>query len=269
MQPRREAWLLLVLFASGCAGQAVRPPTPARDLDNIALLAAPVPENEHYYVLLFGSQTMPRIPRYTHTWVTMVKTIEPPGCPPQALDVATISWLPATLNVRPYRFRVEKGIDLDLCATLKEVLHHGERVSLWGPYETWNGLYQRFLTQKAFLESDVIGYQCTDSFGEAPRTGNGCNCFHALSDMDPDFDRRQYPLIEFGNPASKNIVRQLFERPILIRPHQTHDWLIPALGLDCYPIVHRRYNGPAKEFSPEAVQEATANPPKPRRRLLP
>ena len=153
---------------------------------------------------------------------------------------------------------MEKGTNLDLDTTLKVVLHNGEHVSLWGPFETWHGLYDRFLTQKAFLESGAIGYQCTDDIGEAARTGTGCDCFHAISDVDPQFDRREYPLLFYGNRASQNIVRQISERPILIHPGQTHDWLISALGLDQYPIVQCRYDGPAKEFSPEALREEAA-----------
>jgi hypothetical protein len=269
MYGRRQFWLVLALCSSGCGSQAVRPPTPARDLSLETILAAPRPDYEHYYLLVFASQTTPRIPRYTHSWATLVTTTEPPGGPAQVTEVATISWLPATLDVRPFRFRVEKGANLDLCRTLEAMLDSGERISLWGPYETWKGFYLRFMTQKAFLESDVIGYQCTDGFGEAARTGNGCNCFHSLSDMDFQFDRRQYPLLFYGNPASKNIVRQIFERPILIHPQQTHDWLIPTLGLDRYLIVRRSYDGPAKEFSLAAVQNEIANPTQPRRRLLP
>jgi hypothetical protein len=123
--------------------------------------------------------------------------------------------------------------------------------------------------QKAWLDAGMIGYQCTDEFGEAARKANGSNCFHALSDMDPQFDRRQYPLLFYGDAAAKNIVRQLFERPILLHPYRTQDALIAALGLDRCPIVRRRYCGPAREFSPEALQEALANPTPPRRRLLP
>jgi hypothetical protein len=238
-------------------------------MDVAAMLAAPVPEYEHYYILLFGSQTTPRIPRFTHTWATVVKTSEPPGCAPQVKEVHTISWLPATLKVRPFKFWVEKGVNLDLDTTLDTVLKNHEHVSLWGPYESWHGLYDRFMTQKAFLESGAIGYQCTDEFGEAAHTGNGCDCFHALSDVDPEFDRSRYPLLFYGFPATENIVRQISERPILIHPQQTHDWLIPVLGLDHYPIAHRRYNGQTKEFSPEAVQEELASGAKPRRRLLP
>jgi hypothetical protein len=269
MDAHRPIWILLTVLASGCASHGVRPPSPARDLSIESLIAPGKPEHEHYYVLIFGSQLPVQVPRYTHTWATMVKTTEPPGGPVQVAEVHTISWMPATLDIHPYRCWVEKGTNLDLCTTIEEVLKHKERVSLWGPYETWHGLYRRFATQKKFLDAGMIGYQCTDAFGEAARTGNGSNCFHALSDMDPLFDRRQYPLLFYGDAAAKNIVRQLFDRPILIHPQQTHDWLIPAIGLDHYPIVRRQYHGPAKEFSPEALQETFANPTRPRRRLLP
>jgi hypothetical protein len=266
---RNLGWILLALAAAGGATRGIQPPSPARHLDSQSFLAAGKPEHEHYYILIFGSQLPVQFPRYTHTWATMVKTTEVPGCPVQVTEVQTISWMPATLVIRPYRCWVEKGTNLDLCTTINEMLRHKERISLWGPYETWHGLYQRFSVQKAFLDAGGIGYQCSDEFGEAARTGSGSNCFHALSDMDPQFDRRQYPLFFYGDAAAKNIVRQLFVRPILLHPQQTEDWLIPALGLDCYRIVRRQYHGPAKEFSPEAMQEELANPTPPRRRLLP
>jgi hypothetical protein len=269
MDARCRVWLWLALLASGCASQSIRPPSPARDLSPEVLFSAGKPEHEHYYVLIFGSQLPVQIPRYTHTWSTMVKTTELPGSPPKVTEVLTISWMPASLDIHPYRCWVEKGANLDLCTTIEEMLRHRERVSLWGPYETWHGLYQRFATQKAFLDAGMLGYQCTDQFGEAARLANGCNCFHALTDMDPQFDRRQYPLLFYGDSAAENIARQLFTRPILIHAQQTHDWLIPALGLDRYKIVHRQYHGPAMEFSPEALQEWYANPPPQRRRLLP
>jgi hypothetical protein len=177
--------------------------------------------------------------------------------------------MPATLNIHPYRRWVEEGGNLTLETTIDDVRSHGERISLWGPYETWHGLYERFATQKAFLDAKAIGYQCTDQFGEAARTGAGSNCFHAISDMDPLFDRRQYPILFYGDAAAQNIVKQLFGRPILIHGCQTHDWLIPALGIDCRPIVRRAYQGPAREFSPEAVREEFANPKPPRRRPRP
>jgi hypothetical protein len=265
MKMHLRTLLVLALLASCGADGRPRPPSPARDLSVEALLALPRPEHEHYYVLIFGSQWPVRIPRYTHTWATVVKTTELPARPPQVTEVYTISWMPATLAIHPFRMHVETGANLDLYATLEDVRRHRERISLWGPYETWQGFYIRFKTQKDFLDTGDLAYQCMDGFGEAKRRGNGSNCFHALSDMDPQFDRRQYPLLFYGDAASKNIVRQLFARPILIHPQQTHDWLIPALCLDRYPIVRRQYHGPTQEFSPEALMEAIANPPSQRR----
>jgi hypothetical protein len=52
-------------------------------------------------------------------------------------------------------------------------------------------------------------------------------------------------------------VRQIHERPIVIRPSATRDWLFAALGLDRYPIRRRRYEGKVVEFTPEATLEYT------------
>jgi hypothetical protein len=268
MSSHLRALFVLVLIPTAAMCEGVQPPSPARDLDIETLLSAPKREHEHYYVLIFGSQLPIRIPRFTHTWATVVKAMEVPGSPPQIIETATISWMPATLDIHPYRMRVETGVNLDLCTTISEMRRHKERISLWGPYETWQGFYLRFTTQKNFLDSGALAYQCTDELGEAARKGNGSNCFHALSDMDPQFDRTQYPLLSYGDAAGKNIVKQLFARPILIHPQETHDWLIPALGLDCDRIVRRHYCGPTKEFSPEAIREELANPTPTRKGLL-
>jgi hypothetical protein len=260
--------MFLALLETGCASTAVRPPTPARDLPVQEMLAAQAVTKDRYFVLVFGSETRPRLPRFTHTWATVVKVTQTPDCDTPTLEAHTISWMPASLKIRPYSLHVEQGTNLDLQQSLEETLKHHEQVAMWGPYETWYGLYHRFEVQRAYIESGALAYQCTDAMGEAPRKGNGSNCFHALSDMDPQFDRSQYPLIFYGQPSARNIVRQISDRPILIQPWRTHDWLIPALGLDHYPIVRRHYHGQVKEFSPEAVLEALSQGP-PRRRLLP
>jgi hypothetical protein len=137
---------------------------------------------------------------------------------------------------------------------------------MWGPYEDGPGLFQRFLVQKQFLESGRIGYQCIDSLGEAARTGCGCDCIHAITDMDPIFDRARYPLAYFGEAASRNIVRQIHERPIIVCPGRCHDWLIPLLGLDRYPIERQKWNGAALEYTPENV-ERYLNSPRVRRQV--
>jgi hypothetical protein len=33
------------------------------------------------------------------------------------------------------------------------------------------------------------------------------------------------------------------------------DWQFGAIGVECYPMTRRRYDGDTVEFSPEAVRE--------------
>jgi hypothetical protein len=247
--------LLVGCAASGCATLAKKPPTPADDISPRQAAAIQAPPGERYFLLVFGSQSTPKRAKYTHSWATVVKVIgcDGPGHP--ILEEQTISWLPVTLNVHPFSFHVEPGVNLPLHVTIEEVLRNEERVSLWGPYEVGPGLHFRFGVQKAFMDSGRVGYQAIDSIGEAARTGAGCDCIHSVTDMDPLFDRNQYPLSYFGDSASLNIVRQIHTRPIIICPQADHGWLLPLLGLDKYPIVRRCYTGSTIPYSRENFEE--------------
>ncbi len=229
------------LLVTGCKTAPVRPPTPAADVTAQQLEAInPAPPGERYYLLVFGSQSRPKMPRYTHTWATAVRVpaAEAPGGP-VPIESHTISWMPATLEIRPWRFRVEPGVNLDLHASIKEMLSHDERVSLWGPYEIRPGLYQKVLMQKQFLDSGRIGYQCIDTVGEAARSGSGSDCYHAITDADTLFDRTHYPLSRFGEAASENVAREVIRRGGVIAPCTKHDWLLPHLGIEQYPLTRR------------------------------
>jgi hypothetical protein len=162
--------------------------------------------------------------------------------------------MPATLDIRPWSFHVEPGANLPLHFTIEEMLQNEEHVSVWGPYQVGPGLAYRFQVQKGFMESGQVGYQCIDSIGEAARTGAGCDCIHAITDMDPLFDRNRYPLSYFGDAASLNIVRQLHTRPIIICPEADHGGLLSLLGLDRYPIERRRYCGRTVPYTPENLE---------------
>jgi hypothetical protein len=230
---------LAIPFCAGCAEVAVRPATPARYLD-VRGLEEP-PPGEHFFVTVFGSQSSPKLPRFSHTWATMIHLTERGvGCEPR-IKPHTISWVPATLIVRVWRFRPEQGMNLGLHETIAWTLGNGERISQWGPYECRPRVYLRFVTQKAFLDTGKIGYQCVDDIGESARQGNGCDCIHAITDMDPEYSRSRYPLTRFGESASRYIVEQMWERNMLIHIEVTHDWLNGPLGLDRYPIIHRRF----------------------------
>lgn len=231
--------LILGLAAvGGCSHFAVRTPTPAAEIDPSALWE-PRP-GERFFVTLFGSQTFPNIPRRTHTWGTVIRVVETGEGQPRQVEEHTISWLPATLEIHPWDFHTEAGVNLGLHETLRFVLKKGAMVIQWGPYECRPDVYYRFMVQKAFLESGRVGYQANDSIGEAARTGNGCDCIHALTDMDPRMSRNHYPLIRIGHSATRFIAREIRLRGVLINPDQTHDWLNPVLGLDNYPITPER-----------------------------
>jgi hypothetical protein len=245
----RPIVLAALALAPGCAYFAKTPDTPARHV-HFQDLNQPGPPGERYYLLVFGAQTTPKLPRYTHTWVTVVRVGQPcPGRPP-AVEPHSISWMPATLDIQPWRFTIEPGVNLGLDTSVRMALDKGERVSLWGPFEIPPGLYRKALIQKGFMESGVVGYQCIDTVGEAGRTGTGSNCIHAISDADSMFGRQAYPLAYFGDAASLQILRQLVMRGAVPDPEMTHDWLIPALGLDRYPITRREYTPPMFPWLP-------------------
>jgi hypothetical protein len=239
----RRTWLIFLCLAatSGCAELAVRPPTPAKDLDVSGMWDPP--PGEHFYLILFAAQSTPKIPRLTHSWGTVVRVTDQGEGQQPKIESLTISWLPASLKIRPWTFRVEKGTNLGLHETLRFVLANGERVSQWGPYECRPRLYYRFVVQKEFLESGRIGYQANDDVGESARTGDGCDCIHAMTDIDPLYSRNRYPLTRVGESATRFVVGELRRRDILINPDQTHGWLNAYFGLDSYPVIQRQYRG--------------------------
>jgi hypothetical protein len=195
---------------------------------------------ERYYVLIFGSESTPRLPRYTHTWATFVKASgEDPDASKFRIDeVFTISWLPANLEVRALRLRAEEGVNLDLDTTLFYILPR-QRVSQWGPFQISQQLYERAVARKAELESGAVKYKASDpNFG--PRVPYISNCIHGITDLDPDFGRFYYlELRRFGEAASHWAAHQFVFRGRRINLEENLDWINQRLELDKYPIVHR------------------------------
>lgn len=232
-------WIALGLLGlTGCANFAAPPETPARNIDFSGQRQSP--PGEHFYVIIFGSESTPRVPRLTHSWATFIHEIDCP-CGPGLLDVRTISWMPATLIIHPWHFKIECGKNLELHETLHYALGEGEHVAQWGPYECRPELFYRAAVQKQFLENGGMGYECVDTAGEAGRTGRGSDCIHAITDMDPQYTRARYRLIRFGIAASRFITGELGRRDMLLHIDKRHDELNRLLGLDAYPIHHREY----------------------------
>jgi len=225
--------LVLTPLIAGCTSMAVRPTPPV----NLVRFEGPdnaSPAGERYYMLVFSSQSIPKLPRNTHTWATVVR-VKDRGRVPE-IEHQTISWLPSAREVRTWDLRVERGVNLDLHHTIEEMRAQRQRVALWGPYEIRPDLYFNVLARKANLESGKLGYQALDAVGEAASNGNGANCVHAVTESDERFGP---PLLGSGESATESIVKQLADHGALIDPDRTHVWLIAALGLERYPIIRR------------------------------
>lgn len=263
----RALVLLAAALACGCALTARKTPTPAARLTAADLAALPPPNGDRFFLLFFGAQDALRRPARTHTWAALVRVPAghagpggraTPGQIDPTLDVQTISWLPAKGPIDAFSREVEPGRNYDLHETLRYVYARDESVDVWGPYEVWHGFAFRFVTQKQFLDAGAVGYQCIDTRGEAARCGNGCDCIHAITDMDPIYPRWGYPLLYYGKPGTAHLVRRFMHSPIWYAPRVTHDWLVPRLGLCGYPLEFRGYVGRAEEHDPNSSADLDA-----------
>lgn len=244
------AFGIAILVATGCSFLAKRTPTPAATIDKEELSHRTPPPGERYYTILFGSLNKLKQPRHSHTWASMVRVKRLPGQAQPEIEVKTISWMPATLAIRPFSSRVEPGVNLTLPDSVRLMKEDGQSIEMWGPYEVWHGFWERFSVQHAFMESGAVGYQCTDTIGEAARLGNGCDCIHAISDMDPAFPRWRYPLTWYGPSATENLVRRIMHAHGTIDARHTHDWLLEPLNLTDSCIIQREYRGRIRPYEP-------------------
>jgi hypothetical protein len=189
--------------------------------------------DEHYFVLIFGSQSHPKVLRRTHTWATFVKAVgEGPDLSTYALEVNTISWLPASLNVKVWWPLPEKGVNYDLDQTLRFVYQRGESVTLWGPFVIGKQVYERSLRVRQVAMSGRAQYRAISNSYDMLVS----DCIHAVAAVDPVLGRNHYPLIRIGKPASRYIARQIMTRSLFDQYQFDNSWLIPRLGLCRYPI---------------------------------
>lgn len=189
--------------------------------------------DERYYAMIFGSESSPKLLRYTHTWATFIRVVGEGG-DPNGFQVYqhTISWLPASLRIRVLSPVPEQGVNPDLYTTLDLVARNGECVTMWGPFETSPEIYARSLQIKAIIESGAVRYRAIST----PHNLLVSDCIHAVAAVDPVFGRGHYPLIRIGKPASRYLARQVMTRSVFDQYQTDARWLIPRLGLDRYPI---------------------------------
>jgi hypothetical protein len=68
-----------------------------------ATIASAAKGDDFYYVMIFGSQSKPKLLQYTHTWATFIRAVgDSPDANHYAVYQHTISWLPQSLDVRTW-----------------------------------------------------------------------------------------------------------------------------------------------------------------------
>ena len=200
--------------------------------------------DEFYYVMIFGSQSSPKLLQYTHTWATFIRAVgEGPDASNYELYHHTISWLPRIARRPDVELLPEPGVNLDLYATLDAVYHDRERVTMWGPFRILPQVYERSLRVKEILDSGQAEYRAIST----PRNLLISDCIHAVAAVDPIFGRGHYPLIRVGKPASRFIARQIMTRSVFDQWESDNSWLVPRPG--ARPLSDRGRLAPA---DPEA-----------------
>jgi hypothetical protein len=209
---------------------------------------------EFHYLMVFGSQRVPPRPKYAHTFATFVRATGTGPCAENySLEVHTISWVPRTLDIRVGALLPECGVNLDLDATLRWALATDQRVSLWGPYQIDQDLYERALAQISLLESGRVRYKALD-FGY--RTASVSNCIHAVSSLAQGY-RPHAATLFFGEAASYLVLCRL--APWVIDCSRTHPWVSSRLGLDQYPLVRRPFEHPRGGLIREPIRALLGN----------
>lgn len=210
---------------------------PARVALGIAVLllaAGPLAAGERYFLTLFGAQASPPRTPLTHTFAVFTRTApQPDGT--VTLDSHTVSWMPATLRIRPYALRPESGQNLTLDETFAWIGSFAGTVSVWGPFEITAGHFAGVLERKALLDNGTFAYRAIGGF---TRTATISNCGQSFTRPAPDLGRRLQPTPAPGESGTSKLAARYVRAGDLIDPDTRHDWLLPHLGIT-YPLTPR------------------------------
>jgi hypothetical protein len=189
---------------------------------------------ERYYITVFGGQSVPYRTQQTHTWATFARTvIGPDGERP--VEVQTISWMPATMRIRPLALRPEPGVNLTLSQTYAWMASVGGRVSVWGPYELTADQYMRYMERKEELDLGEIAYR---ALGGLRKDAPVSNCGQSFSRASRRLAREyEEPTPAPGINGTSVLVKRYIDSGVF--PPTQHLWLLPLIGADQYPTTHR------------------------------
>jgi hypothetical protein len=189
------------------------------------------------YLIILTADSIPYNPTKAHLFVALVRVEEGPRRAPRVVEQASMSWLPATMKVRPLALRPETGRNVPLDETLRFYLATGSRICRWGPYRVQPELAQMFKARVATVES-CFAYKGV-CFLE-PR--DVCDCARAVEELLPRGGslRRYIGVFGYGAAAGSHLVRAI--TPWLIEPEQSHPWVATLIGLDAFgPTIFRPF----------------------------
>lgn len=213
------------------SGEPAPPEPPGRTITVAFTEAVSAPR---YYFILFGGQSVPFLPRTAHTFATFVK-FTPSARGEPAMEQVTISWLPAEGPVQPWRLRPVPGKNHSLEETFAVAAANNARVSMWGPYEIDATRYELAAAQSRALDSGMVRYRTFDSF---TRNRSIQHCAHAVTYADPELQKLIQPVLQVGEPGTSRLAAKYAKSGAFLGT-DTHDWILPHLGLDKQPVVRR------------------------------
>ncbi len=162
---------------------------------------------DRYYVTLYGGHASVFRPHTGHTWAVYSRTSPAADGQHAVAETFAISWMPATLNIRPFAPRPETGVNLTHEQSMA-FMTSGRRpwVEAFGPYEITADRYQQGVAQKALLESGAVKYHGLGFFG---RRGDVMHCIDAVTRTDPLWERKATPSAANGVLGTWQAVRAM------------------------------------------------------------
>jgi hypothetical protein len=185
----------------------------------MARAAEPATPAGKYYITIFGSWSEPYKLKYCHTWATAVH-IYPDATGAMIADMHTNSWMPASLQVRPFALKPEPGVNLTLDATLAWVKSYDGRVGIWGPYEITADTYVKFVERKDLMDSGTMLYRASGGY---TRYGNINNCGQSYTRNMPNIGRVHIqPTPAPGHFGTERLVERMVRSSLIVKPESSH-----------------------------------------------
>lgn len=199
-----------------------------------------VPQAEACFMILFASQSHPKWPRSSHTFAAALRAeTNGNGEPTAVLEEHVVSWLPATLKIRPAALNPQTGRNLGLKETLDWALGQSRpsrvRITAWDPFQIEPSLLQALRERIGRLEEGSIEYIVLD---RSHRPDRATHCVHALSDLGltPNLLRTGGL---YGTAASLRVLEYFKHLDLVIGAAPNPQWIKNHFGLDAYPIAYR------------------------------